>query len=88
MRARSFPGILAVGCCLPRTTRSRACYPQMWPMLRTVGLQCRRRGEERFHNIVWGTDREGAGREEKERSRDTSCEYLDSWIQPCLKHAR
>ena len=52
----------------------------MWPMLRTVGLQCRRRGEERFHNIVWGTDREGVGREEKERSRDTSCEYLDSWI--------
>jgi len=47
----------------------------------------RRRGEERIHNIIWGTDREGMGREEKERSRDTSCYYLDSWIQPCLKHA-
>ena len=33
----------------------------------------RRRGEESIQNIIWGTDREGVGREEKERSRDTSC---------------
>lgn len=90
MRVCPFPGILAVGCCPPRTTGSHPSHPQTQIILRTVELDIG--GEERrekLHNVIWGREGgDGKGRKGKgkERSRDTSLHYLDSWIQPCLKH--
>ena len=70
MRVCSFPGILAVGCCPPRTTGSHPSYPQMQIILRTVELDIgEEERREKFHNIIWGREREGMGREQKRKER-------------------
>ena len=67
MRVSSFPGMLAVGCCPPRTTRGCASYPHMWLTLRTVELHVGG-GKKGFITSSGGqTGRGGKGRKGEEQ---------------------